>query len=587
MHLKKPLAVVATASFVVLAACSGGGNGGTSAGAPEEDFQEAGTAGEAQDPTAEAPAPPIDGAQEGGTIRVLSTLGVQTMDPTEAYFTNTSSILSGLVTRSLTQYVYRDGNMVLIPDLATDLGTPNEDFTEWTFEIREGVKWENGDPVTMDDIVFGINRSFDNFAEGAFPNGAGYSKEYFLNGDTYNGPYSSPGETCECTEVDGQNITIKMARPFPDMPYWGAFPAMGPIPAETAGEPADYALHPMATGPYMFDEYQPGSTLTLVQNDQWDPDTDPGRRQLPESYEFELDLTDEVTIDTEILSDQGQGQTTISIDDVQQSNLDQARSQDQLATGGQPCTFFEYFDMRRPKWEDMNVRKAYALAYPYVDAWLAAGYIIGVTRLPGTGILPPGIPGRPEEEPDPAGTEGENTDPEAARQLLEEAGALNTEVRFLYTSSDPSAVAVKDAKVKALKEAGFKPVPVAAADSTERSELTQDPNTDIDVRTLGWCSDWPSGLSWFPPVFSSDGSSNYSYLSVPELDQKMDDIQTLPLEEQAAAWGELDAEIMNEYLPVVNIGYSGVAMPHGSKVMGMNNDNVFGMPTWKDMWVAQ
>ena len=30
--------------------------------------------------------------------------------------------------------------MVLIPDLATDLGTPNEDFTEWTFTLREGLK---------------------------------------------------------------------------------------------------------------------------------------------------------------------------------------------------------------------------------------------------------------------------------------------------------------------------------------------------------------------------------------------------------------------------------------------------------------
>ena len=51
--------------------------------------------------------------------------------------------------------------MVLIPDLATDLGRPNDDFTEWTFTIREGVKYENGEEVTPEDIAYGIKRSFD------------------------------------------------------------------------------------------------------------------------------------------------------------------------------------------------------------------------------------------------------------------------------------------------------------------------------------------------------------------------------------------------------------------------------------------
>ncbi len=36
--------------------------------------------------------------------------------------------------------------MELVPDLATDLGTPNEDFTEWTFTIRDDATWENGEP---------------------------------------------------------------------------------------------------------------------------------------------------------------------------------------------------------------------------------------------------------------------------------------------------------------------------------------------------------------------------------------------------------------------------------------------------------
>ena len=48
------------------------------------------------------------------------------VDPTEVYYTDTASILSGLITRSLTQYMYdpTTKEMILVPDLATDLGTP-------------------------------------------------------------------------------------------------------------------------------------------------------------------------------------------------------------------------------------------------------------------------------------------------------------------------------------------------------------------------------------------------------------------------------------------------------------------------------
>ena len=83
--------------------------------------------------------------------------------------------------------------MILVPDLATDLGTPNDDYTEWTFTIRDGVKYENGQEVTPEDIAFGIKRSFDRTT---FPEGAAYSNDYFLNGDTYKGPYTGTGD-CE------------------------------------------------------------------------------------------------------------------------------------------------------------------------------------------------------------------------------------------------------------------------------------------------------------------------------------------------------------------------------------------------------
>ena len=92
------------------------------------------------------------------------------------------------------------------------------------------------------------------------PTAPTYSNEYFLHGDTYQGPYKRPGAYDGVT-VNGNTITIQMAKPFPDMPYWGCFPAMGPIPPGKASDPATYKNHPWATGPYMFKpaDYVPAS----------------------------------------------------------------------------------------------------------------------------------------------------------------------------------------------------------------------------------------------------------------------------------------------------------------------------------------
>ncbi|HZG96830.1 MAG TPA: hypothetical protein VEY14_01035, partial [Nocardioidaceae bacterium] len=80
---------------------------------------------------------------------------------------------------------------------------------------------------------------------------------------------------------------------------------------------------------------------------------------------------------------------------------------------------------------------------------------------------------------------------------------------------------------------------------------------------------------------------NYGQFVEPAVEKEIKRIQLLPLEEQPAAWSALDKEISEKYYPAVNTGYGGVAMLHGSKVMNMENNNVFGMPTFKDIWLQQ
>uniref|UniRef100_UPI002B267AB6 ABC transporter substrate-binding protein n=1 Tax=Nocardioides sp. TaxID=35761 RepID=UPI002B267AB6 len=338
MRLKQPIIAIAAVSAFTLAACGGDGTTGTS-GTSDEDRDVAGKSGDTgqtMDPEREGPAT-IEGAVEGGTVKVISTSGLNTMDPTEAYYQNTSSILTGLVTRAWTQYAYDEesNSMVLVPDLATDLGRPNDDFTEWTFTLKEGITFEDGTPVEPEDFIFSAARSMD---REAFPEGPGFSNDYFKGGDTYEGPYTGDGlKGFDAVTVDGMDVTYTMDTPFPDMNYWGSFAAMGPIQEGAASDPEKYRLKPLATGPYKFGKYVPEKSLELVRNPEWNAESDPARTAYPDKYEFDLQV-EEAQLNQILLQDSAEDQATLTYDDVLAVNFDQFKEAGRAAVGSFPLT---------------------------------------------------------------------------------------------------------------------------------------------------------------------------------------------------------------------------------------------------------
>lgn len=86
----------------------------------------------------------------GGTAEIT------TLDPAQMnqvlQFQITSNVLSGLV--------HINPDLTAEGDLAADW-TVSEDGLEYTFNLREGVTWHNGDPFTADDVIFTYNRSRD------------------------------------------------------------------------------------------------------------------------------------------------------------------------------------------------------------------------------------------------------------------------------------------------------------------------------------------------------------------------------------------------------------------------------------------
>ncbi len=598
--MKRKKAFVAAASVAALtlglAACGGSSDDDNSSG-PSKEFTEGASSGGDKIPDATGPAPEVEGAKTGGEITVLAPDpddGPTTLDPASLWSVTNNAIAQDMLFRSLTQF-RRDaetGSYVLVPDLATDLGQPNDDFTEWTFTLKDGIKWEDGSPVTAEEVAFGIKRSFD---EETFPTGPGtaYSNPYFLGGEDYTGPYTG-GQDFPAVTTEGNDIILKMATPFSEMDYYGIFPAMGPVKLDAASPP-DYGLAPMSTGPYKIEKYVPNQELVLVKNDQWDPDTDPARHQYADKYTFQFDVDPAVAGQT-VLS--GSGATTIvtSLLGTDYTKALQDGLDSQVDVGPQPCT-----SMRMPNFEkipELEVRQAIAFAYPYEDAWSAAGELPGVTLANGAtnedlgfGILPPGMAGREAFNPEIDG-ETIQYDPEHAKELLAKAGfgPGEYELSWVYDSTAPQGKAAADQIKLGFEKAGFKAKPYPYGGGSLYDVWTDPDNAlykKINLLGTAWCQDWPSAATFLPVIVGSGGPYNTGKFTDPAVDAEIERIQTeVPIEEQAEAWGALEQKVMTDFMPIINVGYSQVIAGIGTGLGGFANDtSVGGAPNYRDIFV--
>ncbi|HET7196840.1 MAG TPA: ABC transporter substrate-binding protein [Nocardioides sp.] len=590
MRRSKPLAVVAGAALFALAACGGGSTDTSGGGGQSREFGAADEITKNADQA--APAAEIDGAVKGGTITVElpGDPGPTDLDPTNGWSVTGNSIQQALTSRSLTQYAKNPdtGAMELVPDLATDLGTPNDDFTEWTFTIRDDATWENGETITAEEVAWGLCRSMDSTQ---FPSGPGteYSQQYFFGAGDYKGPYTDKDPNCDKwggVTVDGQDITIKMAKPFPDMDWWGAFMAMGPAPLGKASAPPDYGQNILSNGPYKVESFRSGEELVLVKNDQWNPESDPARHQYADKFIFKFNA-DQNKVDQILLSDNSASQSMVSTA-AGANNYERINSElgDRLVQQSSQCTSFLAPDYQEIS--DINVRKALAWAYPYEDVWLASGEVPGVTRVPANSVMPPGMAGKHDYFAD---GEQFTYNPDRAKELLAKAGYENKPypIKMIYYEVDPLAVAAQKQLVKGMEEAGFKVDDVAVQDDPYNIWTNPDDklNKTLNLRGVNWCSDWPSGLTMLPPLLRTGATYNTEQFSEKSIDAEMDKITGMPLADQADAWGALDEKIGTEFFPIIPTAFRNDLFMFGSKVGNPGGDGAIGAPYYKGLYVSK
>jgi len=531
------------------------------------------------DAAAKGPAKDVPGSRKGGTLTVVAQTTPNTFDPTDIYYVDSNEI-GKLLFRTPTQFDIRNGKPTLVPDL-TDVGTVSADKLTWTFKMQPGIKYEDGTPVKVEDLAYAIKRSF---AHDIYVNGPTYQTQYFKDGDTYKGPYKS-GDTYSGVETQGTDtLIIHLAKPFSDLPFYMTFPMFTPIP-KAKDTKQEYKNHPLATGPYMFQSYQAGTALNLVKNPNWDANTDAARHQYLDGYDFAWGA-DAVKAQQAVLNSNGKDASSINYDVLDASLLPQITGdkKNQLVQGESPCTIVVQLDTRKIP---LEVRKAIAKAYPSDQIWTAAGLNDYVAE-PASTIMPPSVPGYEKYPPVTDLTGKGKGDPAAAKQMLQAAGKLGFELSWYYDNTKPISQQTSQIRADALTKAGFKAKPIGVATADLRTK-TSDYKAPVNMgqSPAGWCSDWPSGGSWFPVLFQThsiaDGQS-WGMLSDPALDKEITDIANLPADQATAKWAALDKKIMEMYVAIPRY-YDKMAVVQGNNVGTTVGDPTMGMPLFGSMYL--
>ena len=153
----------------------------------------------------------------------------------------------------------------------------NSDFTQWTFNIRSGVKWHDGTPLTVEDMKWWLDLLFTGY------DGPGDAERAPAWYSTSMGDYNNTA----ITDSDTLVITLNEANPLflsvlftPYFTIGHARHIADPMLAAGNMEVAPLDTGMMGLGPFTFDGYEKGSMMRVRANkDYWEQDE--YGRQLP------------------------------------------------------------------------------------------------------------------------------------------------------------------------------------------------------------------------------------------------------------------------------------------------------------------
>ncbi|MFE7773297.1 ABC transporter substrate-binding protein [Streptomyces sp. NPDC057445] len=509
---------------------------------------------------------------KGGTLTVLSNQDFAHLDPARNWVMPTMDFGTRLLYRTLVTFKSEPGKVgsQLVPDLATDLGTPSNGGRTWTFTLKDGVKYEDGSPVTAQDVKYNVERSFSPDLTG----GPDYAARYLAGSKGYTGPLTGR-HLGSVKTPDARTIVFELGRPVADFAATATLPTFAPVPPSRE-QGARYDARPFSSGPYKVESYDRDKKLVLVRNEHWDPTTDPVRKAYPDRFVVLMGLKGG-QIDDRIIASGGADASTVQWSDLRPESvpkvLGKAGIGKRLLAESQGCTEMLQLNTSRAPFDDPRVREAMQYAVDK-EALLTAGGGPALGDI-ATAYLPPALTGGVQADTLKIAAAG---DPAKAKSLLKAAGRENGFDATIVVSTGDKTKA--EAIQQGLARVGVN-VTIDTVDPGAYYDAIGDTKTAPDMVMAGWCPDYPSGSTFLPFVFDGrtikekGNSGNYSQFRDEPTDKRIDEINAMT-DARAAnrAWIDLDARILAKS-PAVPL-----LLKRKPLLVGTNIAGAFGHPVW-------
>ena len=188
---------------------------------------------------------------EGGNITIAETADPQNINPLYVVDQTSFDMMQALYSPF---FEIVNGEMYYGNGLCESV-TANDDASEFTLKLKDGLKWHDGQPITADDVVFTMQVLVD---------------------EKQNVPYSSYGyvndKAVEAEKVD--DLTVKLSLGSSSAGFLGGLSQVYCIPkhiydgVENIGE-SDLNNEPVGSGPFKFEEYKSGEYYKVTKFDDY------------------------------------------------------------------------------------------------------------------------------------------------------------------------------------------------------------------------------------------------------------------------------------------------------------------------------
>ncbi|MSP12579.1 MAG: hypothetical protein EXR62_06440 [Chloroflexi bacterium] len=440
-------------------------------------------------------------APSGGVSGILTIPGGEppTLDPALAQDSTSAAYIvelySGLVTL--------DQNLDIVPDLATKWEI-SDDGKTYTFHLRDA-KFSNGKVVNADAFKYAIERACDAAT-------ASVVADSYL-GDIVGARSKLRGQTKDVSGVkvvDDKTLQITIDAPkayfLAKLTYPTAF-ALDRQSVESGGK--TWASNPksaIGSGAFKLAKYDLGQSIVLQRNDQYYGTPKPTLNEVHYMLSGGSTMTRYQTGELDA--------TPVGLNDID-AVLDTNNPLNKELHAVEPTMslFYVGFDVKKPPFDDINVRQAFNYA---IDKQKILDVVLHKTQLPAKGILPPGMPGyNPNLDPYPF-------DVSKAKQLLAKskyAGKM-PDITISVSGAGGTAAGSVEAIVEMYKQNLGVDVQIEQLEwATYLNDLKGHRFQMFGV-TAGWIADYPDPQDFLDILFHSgsrDNNFNYANSQVDQL----------------------------------------------------------------------